>query len=49
MIGAVWMARNPASAARYLIAVASGFIAGEAMLAVVAPLLIAVGVGHGSH
>jgi uncharacterized oligopeptide transporter (OPT) family protein len=45
LIGAVWLARHPASAARYLIAVASGFIAGEAMLAVIAPALIALGVG----
>ena len=45
VVGAVWMARQPASAARYLIAVASGFIAGEAMVAVIAPVLIALGVG----
>jgi uncharacterized oligopeptide transporter (OPT) family protein len=45
VVGAVWMARHPASAARYLIAVASGFIAGEAMVAVIAPILIAMGVG----
>ena len=45
IIGAIWLARHPASAARYLIAVASGFIAGEAMLAVIAPALIALGVG----
>ncbi len=49
VIGAVWLARHPASAARYLIAVASGFIAGEAMLAVIAPALIALGVGSASH
>ncbi|HVM99739.1 MAG TPA: OPT family oligopeptide transporter [Caulobacteraceae bacterium] len=46
-VGAVWLARHPATAARYLIAVASGFIAGEAMLAVIAPALIAAGVGKG--
>jgi uncharacterized oligopeptide transporter (OPT) family protein len=45
VIGAIWMARHPLSAARYLIAVASGFIAGEALLAVIAPVLIAMGVG----
>ncbi len=44
VVAAVWLARHPTSAARYMIAVASGFIAGEAMLAVVAPLLIALGV-----
>jgi uncharacterized oligopeptide transporter (OPT) family protein len=47
VVGAIWMARHPASAGRYLIAVASGFIAGEAMLAVVAPALIAAGIGKG--
>ncbi|HLZ82461.1 MAG TPA: OPT family oligopeptide transporter [Caulobacteraceae bacterium] len=45
VVGAVWLARHPASAARYLIAVASGFIAGEALVAVIAPVLIALGVG----
>ena len=49
VVGAVWLARHPASASRYMIAVASGFIAGEAMLAVVAPVLIALGVGSASH
>jgi uncharacterized oligopeptide transporter (OPT) family protein len=49
VIGAIWLARHPASAARYLIAVASGFIAGEAMLAVIAPVLIAMGVGSPAH
>jgi len=48
IIAAVWLARWPASAARYLIAVASGFIAGEALVAVIAPALIALGVGHGA-
>jgi uncharacterized oligopeptide transporter (OPT) family protein len=45
VVGAIWMARHPASAARYLIAVASGFIAGEALVAVIAPGLIALGLG----
>ena len=45
VVGAVWLARHPASAARYLIAVASGFIAGEALVAVIAPVLIAAGLG----
>jgi uncharacterized oligopeptide transporter (OPT) family protein len=48
-VGAIWLARHPASAARYMIAVASGFIAGEAMVAVIAPLLIAMGIGSASH
>ena len=46
-VSAVWLARHPASANRYLIAVASGLIAGEAMVAVVAPVLIALHVGRG--
>ena len=45
VVGAVWLARHPASATRYLIAVASGFIAGEALVAVIAPVLIAMGLG----
>ena len=49
VVGAIWLARHPASAARYMIAVASGFIAGEAMLAVIAPVLIALGVGSAAH
>jgi uncharacterized oligopeptide transporter (OPT) family protein len=49
VVGAVWSARHPASAARYLIAVASGFIAGEALVAVIAPVLMALGLGPGSH
>jgi uncharacterized oligopeptide transporter (OPT) family protein len=49
VVGAVWMARHPASASRYLIAVASGFIAGEAMLAVIAPVLIAAGIGSAAR
>jgi len=47
IISAIWMARHPASAKRYLIAVASGLIAGEAMVAVTAPVLIALHVGKG--
>lgn len=46
-VGAVWTAWRPASAKRYLIAAASGFIAGEAMMAVIAPVLIALGLGRG--
>jgi uncharacterized oligopeptide transporter (OPT) family protein len=47
IIGSAWLALHPASAKRYLIAVASGLIAGEAMVAVVAPVLIALHVGKG--
>jgi hypothetical protein len=49
VIGAIWLARHPVSAGRYLIAVASGFIAGEAMLAVIAPVLIAAGLGSAAR
>jgi uncharacterized oligopeptide transporter (OPT) family protein len=49
VVGAIWLARHPKSAARYLIAVASGFIAGEALVAVAAPALIAMGLGSASH
>jgi len=48
IVSAIWLARHPKSAARYMIAVASGFIAGEAVVAVLAPVLIALGLG-GSH
>ena len=47
IIGSAWMATHPASAKRYLIAVASGLIAGEAMVAVIAPVLIMLHVGKG--
>ena len=47
IVGSLWLALHPASAKRYLIAVASGLIAGEAMVAVVAPVLIALHVGRG--
>lgn len=49
VVGAEWLARQPASAGRYLIAVASGFIAGEALVAVIAPVLIALGLGPASR
>lgn len=39
-----WEKRSPANAARVSIALASGFIAGEAIVAVIIPLLIAVGI-----
>ena len=38
--GAVWQARAPKSAAAYLIPLASGLIAGEAMMAVLIPVLL---------
>jgi uncharacterized oligopeptide transporter (OPT) family protein len=45
--GAIWQARNPGSAKRYLIPLASGLIAGEAMVAVMVPVLLALHLGKG--
>jgi uncharacterized oligopeptide transporter (OPT) family protein len=47
IIGSVWLARHPASAKRYLIATASGLIAGEAIMAIAALPLIALHLGRG--
>ncbi len=44
--GAIWQRTHPRSAAAYTVALASGFIAGEAMVAVVAPVFILLGLGH---
>ncbi|HEV2363354.1 MAG TPA: OPT family oligopeptide transporter [Caulobacteraceae bacterium] len=46
-IGTVWQRRHPASAAKYLVALASGLIAGEAMVAIIVPVLVALGLGKG--
>jgi uncharacterized oligopeptide transporter (OPT) family protein len=40
IIGMVWMAVSPESAKRYMVPLASGFIAGEALIAVLAPILL---------
>jgi uncharacterized oligopeptide transporter (OPT) family protein len=45
--GAIWQRVNPRSAAAYLIPLASGFIAGEAMIAVIVPVLLALHIGRG--
>lgn len=45
--GAIWQARDPTTAKRYLIPLASGLIAGEAMVAVVVPVLLWLGLGKG--
>ncbi len=42
-VGASWLKRSPETARHYLIPVASGFIAGEALLGIVVPALVAVG------
>ena len=45
--GAVWQRQAPGSAKIYLIPLASGLIAGEAMIAVMVPVLLWLGLGHG--
>ena len=47
IIGTLWLALHPASAKRYLIATASGLIAGEAIMAIAALPLIALHLGRG--
>ena len=39
----IWERTNPESHQRYSIAIASGFIAGEAIVAVIIPLLVTLG------
>ena len=46
VISEVWLRRDPRSASAYLIPLASGLIAGEAMVAVIVPVLLAIGLGH---
>ena len=45
--GLIWQRANPRSAGNYLIPLASGLIAGEAMVAVIVPVLLWLGLGHG--
>ncbi len=45
--GTIWQARAPKTADKYLIPLASGLVAGEAMIAVLVPVLLALGLGHG--
>jgi uncharacterized oligopeptide transporter (OPT) family protein len=45
--GAIWQKASPKSAASYMIPLASGFIAGEAMIAVIVPVLLALHIGKG--
>ncbi len=47
VFGAVWMMTAKRSAAIYMIPLASGFIAGEALIAVLVPVLIWLGLGSG--
>ena len=46
VVGAAWTKAAPAQAEQHLVPVASGFIAGEAIIAVVIPILVAVGLVH---
>jgi len=46
VIGKIWERNDKASSALYLVPLASGFIAGEALIAVIVPLLLALGIGH---
>jgi uncharacterized oligopeptide transporter (OPT) family protein len=46
VIGALWMAIAPQSARTYMVPLASGFIAGEALIAVLVPVLLMSGFGH---
>jgi uncharacterized oligopeptide transporter (OPT) family protein len=43
VLGALWTKRSPRTAGLYLIPLASGLIAGEALVAVLVPLLVALG------
>lgn len=46
VIAKVWTRTNPKSSELYLVPLASGLIAGEALIAVVVPLLVALGILH---
>jgi uncharacterized oligopeptide transporter (OPT) family protein len=46
VLGGLWGRVSKAGAERHLIPVASGFIAGEAIIAVVIPILVAIGLVH---
>jgi uncharacterized oligopeptide transporter (OPT) family protein len=46
LVGVIWQRANPRSAGAYLIPLASGLIAGEAMVAVIVPVLLWLGLGH---
>ncbi|MBI1212418.1 MAG: peptide transporter [Alphaproteobacteria bacterium] len=46
IIGMLWMAIAPSSAKTYMVPLASGFIAGEALIAVLVPILLMAGLGH---
>lgn len=47
VIGLIWKKADARTADPYMIPLASGFIAGEALIAVLVPLLLYFGLGHG--
>ena len=46
LIGAIWARTHPRSSEVYQTPLASGLIAGEALVAVIVPLLIIIGIVH---
>ena len=46
LVDLFWRRRNRASNELYMIPLASGLIAGEAIVAVIIPLLVALGIVH---
>ncbi len=46
VVDQIWQAAHPESRGRYMVPVASGFIAGEAIIAVIVPLLVVMGLVH---
>jgi len=46
VLGEIWKKLSPAGAQRQLVPVASGFIAGEAIVAVLIPILVKIGLVH---
>jgi uncharacterized oligopeptide transporter (OPT) family protein len=47
IVGAIWKKADAKTADPYMIPMASGLIAGEAIVAVLVPVLLALGIGHG--
>jgi uncharacterized oligopeptide transporter (OPT) family protein len=46
LVERIWAARHPTSHAKFMTPVASGFIAGEAIVAVIVPILVVLGFIH---
>ena len=46
VIGKLWTSRSPKTSELYMVPLASGLIAGEALIAVIVPLLVAMGLLH---